>query len=129
MIDSALEVSVQPTTMPTETNGLLNNMITTLRKNIIYDDNMHIEVRRDSVLSDAMMEAHKRNFDPHKNIKVSDDFKLHACTNYLLTIPCRYCLLVKVQLMLVQSESFFASLLQHFISLEMMVKQNSWQTI
>ena len=48
----------------------LVNEIKSLQKNIDNDSTLHIEVRRNFVLSDALREARKNKFNPKKFIKV-----------------------------------------------------------
>ena len=48
--------------------------VESLDKNIKHNSILHIEVRRDFVLCDALKEARKDKFDPKKFIKVINYF-------------------------------------------------------
>lgn len=47
----------------------LEDVLKSLRKNVVQDV-LHIEVRRSSVMEDALRAASKRKFDPSKSLKV-----------------------------------------------------------
>ena len=47
----------------------LEDVIKSLQKNVVQDV-LHIEVRRSSVMEDALRAASKRKFDPSKSLKV-----------------------------------------------------------